>query len=66
MALKVGLHQDLILLNQSSTLKCSGDHKVVDFWSKGHIMIFQTFDRDTPFLRRSIHVEAKHIQKHYL
>ena len=29
-----------------------GDHKVVVFWSKGHIFHFQTFDEDTPFPRR--------------
>ena len=28
-----------------------GDHKVVDFWSKGHIIHFQIFVEDTPFLR---------------
>jgi hypothetical protein len=59
LSLKVGLHQDPMLLDQRATLECLGDHKVVDFWSKGQIMNFQTSSRDIPFPRCSIHDESQ-------
>ena len=41
------LNEIHILILFTFNLKCMGDHKVVDFWSKGQFINFQSYIVDT-------------------